>query len=329
MGDCDERFEECCCEGGCCEWLLPAAVRDVQDRSIVIAATVCMAGYVTYTVAVFLPGLMTPVHPRVEPWQAEDALLHGGAALFVTVSQLWNMWQQTLTAPDYVPCEGEASGAAGGQTAGPLTPAGSPAPVCAGGSIRQRNGGDAAALAEGDPPPPAGEPHEWCGKCSCWRPPAAHHCRKCRRCVYGFDHHCTWTDNCVATRTLRPFLLFVGYSAVACTHYLYLLFLYFRADRGHPLASGALGQVVDFAMRAGAGALAFIVCWMLMFATWMFWSTTWRVVTGVNMIGEPAEWAAADASCQWLRNLRAVLGAFPPLWFLPAPPPPLHRCRSP
>uniref|UniRef100_A0A915DX06 Palmitoyltransferase n=1 Tax=Ditylenchus dipsaci TaxID=166011 RepID=A0A915DX06_9BILA len=37
-----------------------------------------------------------------------------------------------------------------------------------------------------------------CSRCESFRPPRAHHCRVCRRCVRKMDHHCKpWVNNCV------------------------------------------------------------------------------------------------------------------------------------
>lgn len=31
-----------------------------------------------------------------------------------------------------------------------------------------------------------------CAKCETYRPPRAHHCRTCKRCIRRMDHHCPW-----------------------------------------------------------------------------------------------------------------------------------------
>ncbi|CEF64945.1 Zinc finger, DHHC-type, palmitoyltransferase domain-containing protein [Strongyloides ratti] len=36
-----------------------------------------------------------------------------------------------------------------------------------------------------------------CLKCQSFRPPRAHHCRICNRCIRKMDHHCPWVNNCI------------------------------------------------------------------------------------------------------------------------------------
>lgn len=37
---------------------------------------------------------------------------------------------------------------------------------------------------------------EWtvCSRCESYRPPRAHHCRICKRCIRRMDHHCPWIN---------------------------------------------------------------------------------------------------------------------------------------
>ncbi|XP_043698857.1 probable protein S-acyltransferase 16 [Telopea speciosissima] len=63
----------------------------------------------------------------------------------------------------------------------------------------------------------------YCQKCSLFKPPRAHHCRICRRCVLRMDHHCIWINNCVGHANYKVFFVFVTYAVSSCIHSLALL----------------------------------------------------------------------------------------------------------
>ncbi|KAJ8753970.1 hypothetical protein K2173_001868 [Erythroxylum novogranatense] len=63
----------------------------------------------------------------------------------------------------------------------------------------------------------------YCQKCSHYKPPRAHHCRVCRRCVLRMDHHCIWINNCVGHANYKVFFIFVLYAVIACIYSLVLL----------------------------------------------------------------------------------------------------------
>ncbi|PIA54705.1 hypothetical protein AQUCO_00900936v1 [Aquilegia coerulea] len=62
----------------------------------------------------------------------------------------------------------------------------------------------------------------FCQKCSHYKPPRAHHCRVCKRCVLRMDHHCIWINNCVGHANYKIFFVFVVYAVSACIHSLVL-----------------------------------------------------------------------------------------------------------
>ncbi|KAE8704525.1 putative protein S-acyltransferase 16 [Hibiscus syriacus] len=63
----------------------------------------------------------------------------------------------------------------------------------------------------------------FCQKCSCFKPPRAHHCRVCKRCILKMDHHCIWINNCVGHANYKVFFVFVVYAVIACLYSLVLL----------------------------------------------------------------------------------------------------------
>ncbi|CAO2820303.1 unnamed protein product [Amaranthus hypochondriacus] len=58
----------------------------------------------------------------------------------------------------------------------------------------------------------------YCQKCSHYKPPRAHHCRVCKRCVLRMDHHCIWINNCVGHANYKIFFVFVLYAVIACIY---------------------------------------------------------------------------------------------------------------
>ncbi|OAY38878.1 probable protein S-acyltransferase 15 [Manihot esculenta] len=57
-----------------------------------------------------------------------------------------------------------------------------------------------------------------CDKCCAHKPPRAHHCRICRRCVLRMDHHCLWINNCVGYWNYKAFFILVLHATVASVY---------------------------------------------------------------------------------------------------------------
>lgn len=63
----------------------------------------------------------------------------------------------------------------------------------------------------------------YCQKCCHYKPPRAHHCRVCKRCVLKMDHHCIWINNCVGHENYKIFLVFVLYTVIASFYSMILI----------------------------------------------------------------------------------------------------------
>uniref|UniRef100_K3X3E9 Palmitoyltransferase n=1 Tax=Globisporangium ultimum (strain ATCC 200006 / CBS 805.95 / DAOM BR144) TaxID=431595 RepID=K3X3E9_GLOUD len=55
-----------------------------------------------------------------------------------------------------------------------------------------------------------------CPTCVTLKPLRSKHCSSCRRCVYRFDHHCPWINNCVGIGNHSGFLVFLSFLSVFC-----------------------------------------------------------------------------------------------------------------
>eukprot|EP00928_Gymnodinium_smaydae_P070011 TRINITY_DN5395_c0_g1_i1.p1 TRINITY_DN5395_c0_g1~~TRINITY_DN5395_c0_g1_i1.p1 ORF type:complete len:362 (-),score=66.43 TRINITY_DN5395_c0_g1_i1:82-1167(-) len=109
----------------------------------------------------------------------------------------------------------------------------------------------------------------WCTTCMIYRPPRSKHCKYCNRCVFRFDHHCTWIGNCIGLGNYRSFLICVLSSALYFVHAVLLTFWVLshelRADLAlaDPLAAADRGrlQVASLWLRlllSRAGPLLFL-----------------------------------------------------------------------
>lgn len=53
------------------------------------------------------------------------------------------------------------------------------------------------------------EAHKVCPECIVIQPKRARHCTVCRMCVFKYDHHCPWINNCIGARNIFLFYCFL------------------------------------------------------------------------------------------------------------------------
>ena len=80
-----------------------------------------------------------------------------------------------------------------------------------------------------------GDPVRWCKRCNAFRPPRAHHCAVCDKCVDCMDHHCGWVGNCIGKQNLKAFLLCLMYVSLcllfSCVSVFVEAFIYLKKHR--------------------------------------------------------------------------------------------------
>jgi len=157
-----------------------------------------------------------------------------------------------------------------------------------------------------------------CLKCNNrWKPPRAHHCKVCTKCILRMDHHCAWIGNCVGARNQKFFILFLLYTvlyslaglAICIMNLILWLMEYGKESRGY--ANYGWGTVNKIFLAIGA-------VFFLLFAFDFMWEQFEAVIenqttveTYKNMVGRPGT---------FFQNMEKVFGKNKWAWLLPFTP---------
>lgn len=189
----------------------------------------------------------------------------------------------------------------------------------------------------------------FCQKCNGYKPPRAHHCRVCQRCVLRMDHHCVWINNCVGHKNYKAFFLFLFYATIAVAHCAVLLASHVVMNENKPTeasSSTSSSSTSSWDWNAISEISALMISFPLLLAisllfAWHVWLTSKNCTTiehyeGVrSKVVEPKIGDAQNNSNNNSKNdinmkkiehpyslglsgnLREVLGAKVRYWFIP------------
>lgn len=169
----------------------------------------------------------------------------------------------------------------------------------------------------------------YCFKCRAFKPPRAHHCRVCRRCVLRMDHHCPWIGNCVGFGTYAYFLQYTTSVMISCSYHLVMTTMrvfdawntYYYMS--HPTTLEASMLVVNYLLCIPTFLL---VSFLTLYHYYLLSTNTtsiesWemdRVYRQIRRGHIPFTTFPFDVGC-W-QNISSILGSRPWLWPLPKAP---------
>ncbi|KAI0800548.1 palmitoyltransferase PFA4 [Fomes fomentarius] len=167
----------------------------------------------------------------------------------------------------------------------------------------------------------------YCRACENFKPPRAHHCSQCKRCVLRMDHHCPWVNNCVGHFNYGHFVRFLFYVDVACTYHLVMITrrvlgntTYWDEPSGRELIFIILNYATCIPVLLSVGIFSLYHFYSLLgnSTTIEGWEKD-KVATLVRR-GRIRE-IKFPYNLGMRRNINSVLGPNPLLWCCPAAPP--------
>lgn len=157
-----------------------------------------------------------------------------------------------------------------------------------------------------------------CTVCKLDRPRRCRHCSKCGTCVLKMDHHCPWLRRCIGHDNYKYFVVLLFYSASG---------LVYKAVTLVPFAvilfQNQAAELWTLVVVAFTGLL--IVVLGLLIVTFLgfhlFLIGTARTTIEFLIRHDKARASKHDYDTGVYKNIQAVLGNNPLLWFLPIWPP--------
>ncbi|PRP76294.1 hypothetical protein PROFUN_07816 [Planoprotostelium fungivorum] len=157
----------------------------------------------------------------------------------------------------------------------------------------------------------------FCKKCNITKPPRAHHCGVCRRCVLRMDHHCPWTLSCIGFYNHKYYLAFLLYLFLGCI-YVTLMALPIM-DKG---GAESIPVVVTFVF---CGIFSVVMFFFTVYSFYMMiyrgqtqWESPENAALQSSMNGKGQRYIY-PYNLGWKKNLHAVFGNGTLWWMLLIP----------
>ncbi|KAJ3672167.1 hypothetical protein LUZ60_006888 [Juncus effusus] len=173
---------------------------------------------------------------------------------------------------------------------------------------------------ETEDPQREGAKSKYCEKCCAYKPPRAHHCKTCKRCVLKMDHHCVWIGNCVGYANYKSFLIFVFHAAFASLY----SFVIFWCDVLQTDHEFSLAYTKIFYIFSGF-LLFFLTITTSTLLGWHIYLLIYNMTTIEFRGVQRDKWLAQKSGQKYrhrfdmglINNLKQVLGPNVLKWFVP------------
>ncbi|XP_012257947.2 palmitoyltransferase ZDHHC3-A [Athalia rosae] len=173
------------------------------------------------------------------------------------------------------------------------------------------------------------ERDDWtvCTRCETYRPPRAHHCRICKRCIRRMDHHCPWINNCVGERNQKYFIQFLVYVGILAFYAITLVILSWVSDCSECSNDVAIKQsrilhCVILVLESALFGMFVVAILVDQFQAILGDETAIERIQGHNHHHN-------KTTPRTLTLLAQVCGkSHPALWLLPCHNPPRYSCRK-
>ncbi|KAL7342987.1 zf-DHHC-domain-containing protein [Rhodotorula toruloides] len=167
----------------------------------------------------------------------------------------------------------------------------------------------------------------FCRTCRVYKPPRAHHCRQCGRCILRMDHHCPWVNNCVGHHNYAHFLRFLFFVDVACSYHLWMIStraFQSLAFSGNPTTTQVVLLILNYTaclpVLIAVGIFSLLQFWSLFTNTTTIESWEKDRAASLKRRGKIREYKY-PYHLTYLQNIQSVLGKNPLFWCWPQPTP--------